>query len=282
METISKSGFKYNLNYNNKPDFKFNSVCIDNFFSDPDEIRNLGLSISKEPDDLGRWPGVRSKNLYEIDEDLHTLFCLKVLSCYYDLRFVDLQWTECTSKFQVVPYSKESKYIDEGWIHSDYGHDLAGIIYLTPNADLNTGTSLFNLKPNEEKNYLSFGSQSEKMAFYRDKKSLSENYLKQLKSNNNKFYEKTRFQNVYNRLVMYDANEYHKANSFNTGENVDDRMTLVFFFSGIKSEKTKYPIERVKDKENFDDALKYRLEYLKNENIKSKTITSEETDISDK
>ena len=35
---------------------------------------------------------------------------------------------------------------------------------------------------------------------------------------NSKFIEKSRFANMYNRLVMYDANEYHKANNFHCGK----------------------------------------------------------------
>ena len=105
----------------------------------------------------------------------------------------------------------------------------------------------------------------EKESYYL-KKSNIENYKKQLDNNNNKFYEKTRFQNLYNRLIVYDSNEFHKANNLYAGKNADDRLTLVFFISGISSTKTKYPLERIKDNENYDTAINYRIDFLKNEN----------------
>ncbi|MGB0405005.1 MAG: ATP-binding protein, partial [Fusobacterium sp.] len=39
--------------------------------------------------------------------------------------------------------------------------------------------------------------------------------------NQNLFYEKSRFQNIYNRMIAYDASEFHRANNFTT--NTDKR-----------------------------------------------------------
>jgi len=277
----NKGGYVHNAIFDDKSLIKFNPTCVDNFFSEPDKIRSFALSLKKEKDKNGSWPGVRSKPLYQIDNAFNKLFCMKVLSCYYDLRYVDVTWSTADVMFQQILPDQLNNTINEGWIHKDIGFDLAGLIYLTPNADLNSGTSLFNLKPKEEKNFLLYGLQSEKEC-YNEQKSNIKNYKKQLENNNNKFYEKTRFQNLYNRLIVYDSNEYHKANNLYAGKNVDDRLTLVFFISGINSTKTKYPIERIKDYENYDTAINYRIDFLKNEDIKSKTITPKETDISDK
>ena len=256
-----------------KNEFKYFPVCIDNFFSNPNLIREFGLSLSKTSDVNSVWPGVRSLPLCEIDKSLNDQIILKILSCYYDLRFVDVSWEASGLLFQVIPSGAK---LNEGWIHKDIDYDLAGLIYLTPNANLDSGTSLYNIKPEEEKNYMPFASLSEQRSI---DKTINENYLKQLKLNNDKFYLKTKFQNIYNRMIMYDSLEYHGANNYYTG--TDDRMTLIFFLKNIKSTRTKYPLQRVKDTAHFDDSIKFRIDYL-NENIKSKTITPEETDISDK
>ena len=70
-------------------------------------------------------------------------------------------------------------------------------------------------------------------------------------NNNDKFYETVRFQNIYNRLIIYDAQEYHRANNFDVGDS--DRLTLVFFIGGINSD-TPLPKERVVN-EDFDATI---------------------------
>ena len=53
--------------------------------------------------------------------------------------------------FQEIPRFSENKndIKNRGWIHQDYPCQflLAGLIYLTPNIDPDSGTSLYDLKP---------------------------------------------------------------------------------------------------------------------------------------
>ena len=51
---------------------KFNPICVDNFFDNPDEIRKFGLGLKKEPHYKGSWPGERSDELFKIDEDFNS------------------------------------------------------------------------------------------------------------------------------------------------------------------------------------------------------------------
>ena len=46
----------------------FHAVCVDNFFDDPDKIREWGLGLSKQKDPEGKWPGKRSDQLHEVDD----------------------------------------------------------------------------------------------------------------------------------------------------------------------------------------------------------------------
>ena len=55
------------------------------------------------------------------------------------------------------------------------------------------------------------------------------------------FIEKVRFENIYNRLIMYDCKEFHAANSYYTSK--DNRLTLGFFIGGILANKS--PLERI-------------------------------------
>ena len=147
-----------------------------------------------------------------------------------------------------------------GWIHNDLNSQinwqLAGIIYLTPDADPDTGTSLYDLREDKasttETQIRIVNSQPEKCAFYLDQKYDEVEYKETLEKHLESFTEKTIFQNIYNRLIMYDSNEFHRANNFhNDGEN---RLTLVFFVSDIEIAKT--PLKRIREYNDFDADIK--------------------------
>ena len=78
-------------------------------------------------------------------------------------------------------------------------------------------------------------------------------------------------------MIAYDSNEFHKANNFFNENN--KRLTLVFFIKDITID-TKWPSDKIGNTESFDNHIEQLI--LKNENIKSTIIKSEETDISDK
>ncbi len=263
---IENGGFSYKpiLDDEDKP--RVFPLCVDNFFDKPDTIREWANSLPKERSVEGSWPGYRTAPLHEIDNEFHITLMLKVLSAYYDLKYANVSWSSCRAHFQVIPkYSNEDDDVKNiGWIHQDDGDELAGIIYLTPNADVNSGTSLFSLKKEHENTYLKFSNNPHKHAMYNGMRIDKEEYKNALHQHNDKFLETLKFGNVYNRLIVYGSQEYHRANSFVT--NSEDRMTLVFFMNGIKSgtddRTSRYPLSRVKDSENFDQNLKARIKYL--------------------
>ena len=77
------------------------------------------------------------------------------------------------------------------------------------------------------------------------------------------FIEKTRFANIYNRMIMYDANEFHRANSFYSGDEKNPRLTLAFFIGGLNAgiyssdvfatiTNLAFPLEKIKNKKHDD------------------------------
>ena len=75
--------------------------------------------------------------------------------------------------------------------------------------------------------------------------SVSTEELKEAYETNMKFYVgKLRIQNKYNRMIAYDPNEFHRANSFYTGTE-EDRLTLVFFLR-INHNQLEWPLELVR------------------------------------
>ncbi len=243
---MTKTSFDYTAPLSNKNNEvkNFYSVCVDNFFKNPDDIRNWGLSLKKEPDAKGKWPGKRSLILHDIDEKFANELILKVFSTYIDLKYVSVRWKESQVMFQEIsPY--ENDILNKGWIHQDTGMQLAFIIYLTPDADVNSGTSLFSVKKEIQKSFYHKRHYEKEKLFKGEDVDINE-YDKAISDNENIFQETTRYSNVYNRMIAYDSCEFHRANSFDT--NSKNRLTIVGFINGIYMEEM--PLERVRKIEN--------------------------------
>jgi|TARA_B110001454_G_C12647287_1_gene403864 hypothetical protein len=211
---------------------KFFPIVVDDFFDAPKDIMEYGKSLPKEI--VGDKPGVRSKQLWELDPQLHNAILKKLLSCYYDLDYMDISWKLSNMSFHRLHREAEAKddprnrgFIhQDNNVHSDTGPDneVAGLIYLTPDIDPDSGTSLWNLKGGE----------------IVEPKGESDE-----KDHNAKFAEKFRFQNFFNRMIAYDSSEWHAANSCWNYDGEDDRLTLAFFIGGISVNK--FPLKRIKD-----------------------------------
>jgi len=237
---------------------KFFSVCVDIFFDDPDRIVKYAKSLPKKSDPEGNWPGKRTEVLWKINKELNNAIMLKIFSCYYDLSYQDVSWERADLVFQEIPaFSKNKNDVkNKGWIHLDsydqktFSFELAGLIYLTPDIDPDAGTSLFTLKKQNDKKYKAEEIQIEKNILYKDLWFDEAPFTKKYKEHKEFFIEKTRFANIYNRMIMYDINEFHRANSFYSGDGKDPRLTLAFFIGGINAES--FPLEKIKNKKYED------------------------------
>ena len=254
MKGMAYNGWRVGL-----PD-KFWPVTLDNFFDNPDEIRELGLRMlesDKYPSPTGHWPGYRSGPLYRIDEVLAQSISCRILNCYFNLNWEQVFWNKCNLQFQLISSRDKDKnnIKNKGGIHRDgvdprkHHHpdpgdadELAGLIYLTPDIERNTGTSLFNMKKDKTLEDWDKTIGARKPLNKGDTVSEEENEEKWEK-HRSCFIEKVRFENIYNRLIMYDAKEWHTANSYYTSK--DNRLTLGFFIGGFRVNK--WPLERIKE-----------------------------------
>ena len=156
---------------------------------------------------------------------------------------------------------------NRGWIHFDAAEEfeIAGLVYLTPDIDPDSGTSLFKLKKQTDEKYRPDPISWSRQMLHRNKNGVTgyeeefdeEYFTKKYKEHENLFIEKTRFANIYNRMIMYDTNEFHRANSYYNDVGKDARLTLVFFIGGLNIDT--YPLERPRDKENDEFITKRTL-----------------------
>ena len=223
------------------------TVCIDNFLQYPEILTEYALSLDyytsedhKKNNDPtipdGNWPGKRSKSLHTLNEPLFLSLCNKFLNVFYDSSYHNMNWN-ISMNFQL---SSPNQYgdLNEGWVHQDDKTLYAGVLYLTPNAPLNTGTSIYKKRAD----CLDFSSNdhallpNSKVDLYSNFDSTKiEEYKKMLKINNSNFVETVNFSNIYNRLIAYSGGIYHGVKNYYGNDMTNERLTLVFFINSFES-----------------------------------------------
>ena len=67
----------------------FPTICIDNFYSDPDIIRDFALKQEFHKSLTGGWPGTRTYPIHQLDQDFFKYFTSKFLAVFYDFKQED-------------------------------------------------------------------------------------------------------------------------------------------------------------------------------------------------
>ena len=197
---------------------KYSTQIVDNFYEDPDRIRKYALeqNFYKRGIDV---PGIRSNRISDLNKQFFEFSVNKIASLYFDMDTIKLKYNVITS-FQII----DSKY-NIGWIHQDDNgqFDVAGVIYLSPNAPINAGTSIYKpiVDSVNQVNLPMDPISIENLNVFE--------YEKRQKIHNSQFEKTLDIGNVYNRLVVYPVTEWHTQSGFFGTNNEDARLTQVFF-----------------------------------------------------
>ena len=187
------------INFDKIPSF----IVIDNVYSDPDSVRNFALSqnFNYHPQNH---KGKRTDNTF-LFNGLKEFFESK-LGCKiknWDYYGTNGCFQYCIAGEQLV-YHKDTQ-------------EYAGVLFLTPEAPPQTGTTFYRSK-------------------YTKKMKLSDNDSDHSIVFKNGFYDSTEFEvvdvvgNVYNRIVLFDARMIHSASCY-FGTNIENgRLFQLFFF----------------------------------------------------
>ena len=207
-----------------------NSVQIfDNFFNNPNSVIELGNSLEFYNNEA--WPGKRTNNLLEINNHDCLEFAKFFAKSIADNVFYGLQ------KFRVdIRFHKNDLYdnydANFGWIHNDE-IDFAGLVYLNKEEpNMQTGTSIFDKITPNDFNVPDYQSRKDLNLH----KKVTEQYLQDLKENKNQFTETVNLGNKFNRLVAYDAGQWHRPNNYKV--KTLPRYSLLFFIDQAEFKKT--------------------------------------------
>lgn len=177
---------------------RLNIIVIDDFYINPDNVRNFALS--QDFNVRGNFPGARTQSFLTNDVkeaiEYNMQFAGKVTSW-----FEDSGYSGC---FQI------STAEDRTWIHSDPHNMWAGVLYLTPDAPISSGTALYRHKATGEYNHTTTDYEGYDYT---------------------KWEEFDRIGNKYNRLVIYRGDLFHASIDYFGDSLQNGRLFQTFFFN---------------------------------------------------
>lgn len=171
-------------------------LIVDNFYEDPDFIRNTALSMNI--DIPGHFSGLRSNSF------LHEFISDKIENILQHK--IEFQ-IESTEEITYNGCFFINNNTSDKWIHDDIYFDdnnyitWSCIVYLTPNAPYNSGTT-----------------------FYK-------------KDTNNNFIKTDKIGNLFNRALIFQSHLLHEPSSFFGTDKNNSRLTQVFWFHTKKKSK---------------------------------------------
>ena len=194
---------------------RFNTLTIDNFYTNPDEVREFALK--QEFMVRGNYPGQRTKSF--LTDSLKK----KMRDILYPFAGEITYWGSDDRENNYTGSFQYTVSEDRSWIHADSTTDWAAVCYLTPDAPLSAGTGIFRHKATG-------------WSHYDYKRENEPGYIQSAPPGNEmrdytKWEMVDRIGNVYNRLIMYRADNYHVSLDY-FGQNMHDgRLFQVFFFN---------------------------------------------------
>ncbi len=197
-ETVFQFGTNVSFETNiNPPSY----IVVDNFYKNPDSVREFALGCEfklhpnnhkgRRTDECFRFEGLKERFEQIVGRKIKNWEMYGCNGCFQ----------YCIAGDQVVYHCDQQEY--------------AGVLFLTPDAPIQTGTSLFRSR------------YTKKMKVSSEEKS---------KVFQNGFYDSTEFDkvdtvgNVYNRLVLFDAQTIHAASEYFGTTKENGRLFQLFFF----------------------------------------------------
>lgn len=216
-------------------------TIIHDFYENPNQIRDFALKqefkFCHELKDINYvFPGSRTKDLFVLNPKLFETVCKKLVSIFHIPSFDLMRWV-ITSSFQIV-----GEEYERGLIHQDSNTIFAGVLYLSPDAPLDSGTSLYQTNRFfNEALYKSIISENDKR--FKNKEPIDFSYHRM-------FDEVVKVNNIYNSLILFEGDMYHSANRFFGKNKLDSRLAQVFFISRIDANKEdSFPMKRLRKNE---------------------------------
>lgn len=182
-----------------------NLIVVDDFYQNPDALREFALS--QDFSVTGNYPGLRTRSF--LSED-----CINIINNLLTYSaggvtnwLLDENSDGYTGSFQLCTSQ------DRTWIHTDQHNTWAGVCYLTPNAPVSGGTAIYKHKRSGERTF------TQDSPFEKDPYDYTEWEIVD------------RIGNIYNRLVLFRGDLYHASVDYFGNNANNGRLFQLFFFN---------------------------------------------------
>ena len=190
-------------------------IIIDNFYNNPIETRNYILT--QEFTVRGNYPGQRT--ISYANQQLKDVIQEYVLP--FGGKITDFPMPDESNMNNNDIYNGAFQYTtsrDRSWVHIDGFNNWAGVLYMTPNAPLSSGTAFYKFHD---------GTTCEKDQKILNNKTETDRFSQDL----TKWYQVDKVGNVFNRLILFDSNRFHMSLDYFGDSKENGRLFQVFFFS---------------------------------------------------
>jgi hypothetical protein len=181
-------------------------MIFDNFYGNPEQVREYALSLPYTIS--GNYPGIRT----DIMRGIHNS---SAKTLFEDILGKKITWwpEQYNTSFQYTTAK------DTTWIHHDTTN-WAAVLYLTPDAPLDSGTAIYRNKESKISMYVPGIPSTD----YND----NTEEITDL----DKWEPIVQVSNIFNRLVMYRGEYYHRSMLPGFGDSVyNGRLFQTFFFN---------------------------------------------------
>jgi len=185
-----------------------NLMVIDNFYINAMETRKFVLT--QEFKVMGNYPGQRTVSY----ANQHLKDMIQGYIQHFAGKIID--WPEGDDTYNGAYQYTTSR--NRTWVHNDGWNNWAGVLYLTPNAPVNSGTGIFRYKD---------GTRTVDEAEARGNKTLIDEHSQDY----TKWELVDRVGNIFNRLVLFNSKQYHASLDYFGTNKENGRLFQVFFFS---------------------------------------------------
>ena len=195
-------------------------IVVDNFYNNAMDTRKYILS--QEFSVIGNYPGKRTvsyatEHLKEIIQKYVEPFAGKIIE------FPCPNPKKNNSDAKEI-YNGAFQYTtsrDRSWIHTDKWNNWAGVLFMTPDAPLTSGTAFYRFKDGAtcEEDGTILGNKDE---------------VDRCSQDLTKWELVDKVGNIFNRLILFNAHRYHMSQDYFGDSKENGRLFQVFFFSTEK------------------------------------------------
>ena len=210
--------FAFEKQKQTKKPVKGSLIIVDNFYNNVNEVRSFVLT--QEFTVKGNYPGQRTVSY--ATEDLKNIIQKYVEP--FAGKITEFPIPKEDQSDAAAIYNGSFQYTvarDRSWIHTDKWNNWAGVLFLTPEAPLSAGTAFYRFMD---------GSRSQEDTNFLQNQEQIDRFTQDL----TKWELVDRVGNVFNRLILFDAHNYHMSQDYFGDSKENGRLFQVFFFSTEK------------------------------------------------